>query len=417
MLPIIFRGHEQAGFFIHALNHHDGERLVAILPSNQRVDGSRYACVISVRNYVQMSSDYARRNACWHYSSIEREIIEDTKAGRAILIFDLSNEGPAYSIPLFDELLEWISTNSIPQGRVVWLAQNRAMPSNASKHARIAAERIIFEYYDFFVKMAAWKFSPRGDETVYEKDPEIAIAALLDASHKSSLFLSLNATPRLNRILTVAALQHFGLLQRAQVSFGGLDYVKQGATLEHAIAFVRANPKLEFLRREVELLTNLPELKVDSFTERGNALGFKIDSAPYEKTYFSLVTESDFSNGEIDRITEKSAKAYCMGHPTLVIGNPNSSRFLTELGFQYWDGVLAQSHEEIFDPACRFEAAFLEVRRQVAMIESSPGTWLSQTREVSASNIRNAFSGRMLSRYIQLYDKRLVASFQKLVNT
>eukprot|EP01035_Chromulina_nebulosa_P003413 gene3413-4651_t len=44
-----------------------------------------------------MSGEASRRHNGWHYADgIEPEILADMRAGRAVLVFDLSNEGPAY---------------------------------------------------------------------------------------------------------------------------------------------------------------------------------------------------------------------------------------------------------------------------------------------------------------------------------
>jgi hypothetical protein len=159
----------------------------------------------------------------------------------------------------------------------------------------------------------------------------------------------------------------------------------------------------------------MPVLNVDSFEEKGNALVNKIDPTPYERSFISLVTETDFSDGLIDRVTEKIAKAYCMGHPTLVLGNPYSVNFMTTLGFQDWNDVLDRSAEAMLDPAHRFEMVMHEVLRQAARIRSNPEAWLGSVREVGAYNIRHAVSGKFLGDCIIHMDRPLVDQLAKLI--
>ena len=54
MLATIYRGHEQAGFFAHALMAQPAEPLLTRLPGNARSDDARYACLVPVRDYHRM---------------------------------------------------------------------------------------------------------------------------------------------------------------------------------------------------------------------------------------------------------------------------------------------------------------------------------------------------------------------------
>ena len=84
---------------------------------------------------------------------------------------------------------------------------------------------------------------------------------------------------------------------------------------------------------------------MDGFAETGNALFDKIDVGPYRRSFFSLVTETEASGGEVDRATEKLIKAFALGHPTMVVGNPRTLRFATELGFQDFSPVIGNGYE------------------------------------------------------------------------
>jgi hypothetical protein len=415
MLPIIYRGNEQAGFFVHALGHNVGQKLVSLLPGNQRSDDARYACLVPVRDYWRMHGPSARQHSSWHYSDgIDPEILADMRAGRAVLVFDLSNEGPAYDPSIFDELYAWMEAHALPGGSVVWLAQNRTMPAAAAAQAGPRAALVRHDHYDFFVKAMTYIFS-KPDAPVLGHDPAAAAERMFDPAAKDSLLLCLNATPRLHRVLTVAGLIHYGLLAGSQVSFPGLMYEKAGASMQAVGDFVDRHPSLHYLRPALDRVAELADLRVDQFEETGNALFAKIDPRPYERSFFSLVTESEFTDGSVDRITEKIAKAFCMGHPTLVVGNPHSIRFMTELGFQDWTGTMDRGFDAIRDPAARFDAVFREVLRQAIGVRMAPADWLGRVREVGSHNIRLSVSGGLMRNYIALYDVPVVARLKASV--
>jgi hypothetical protein len=415
MLPIIYRGHDDAGFFAHALGLGADKSPITVLPGNQRTSEARYICVLVVKDYFRMRAN-VKDTGEWHYSRIEPAILDDVRAGRAVLVFDLCNEGPAYNPEIFSELYAWIEANHLPQGRCVWLAQNRLIATAAKDHAGERSDLVRFEYYDYFIKITAWIFSPLSPDDALGTDPEVYIGRLFDANRKDKLLLCLNATPRLPRVLTVAALLHHRLMDESLVSFPGMHYVKPGVSIDEVLDFLHENPSLEYLHPSVDAVRRMPEIKVDDFREHGNALVEKIDPAVYERTFFSLVTESDFSDGQIERVTEKTAKSFCMGHPTLVVGNAHSVEFMTSFGFQDWGDVLNRSAESTASPAARFDSVFDEVLRQASRIKAGPREWLGSMREVGVHNFRYAVSGKFLASYVKNTDLKIVDRLVALVS-
>jgi hypothetical protein len=395
-LAVIHRGAEQPGFFAHGLRMQTGEYPLDFLPGNQRPPTGRYACLVIVQDYVRMLRRVTDSMGAWHYSELEPEVLEDVRGGRAVLVFDLSNEGPLYDPEIFRELYRWLAQRSVPAPRCIWLAQNRALELAARADPQGPTPGLRFVHYDFFIKVAAWLFSPQSDRHPLAPDPAAWAGRLFDAGRKDRMLLCLNATPRLQRILTVAALDHHQLLEESLVSFPGFQYAKEGISLDQALSFVDQQEQLRHLRPAVLRLAGLPRRRVDHFAEIGNQLVAKVDPTLYERTFLSLVTESDFSNGAVDRVTEKTAKAFCMGHPTLVVGNPNAVRFMTALGFQDWDQVLDRRIDAIADPATRFTAVIEETRGQVARIRADADAWIDATREVGRFNLQHALSGDFL---------------------
>jgi hypothetical protein len=415
-LRYVDRGHEGARHFVHALGLGGDLGLLTGAPGNARPSDGPYICIIPVLDYWRMAFSHAKRESVWHYSEVmEPELLEDIRKRRCALVFDMSNEGPDLNEKIFRELFAWMEQNRILPGTVVWLAQNRALQAKLQAWAGDRGHWVTCECYDFFVKAIAALFSPSAAEKVLEHGPEEHIQRVFDPALKDRLLLCLNATPRVSRVLTISALIHFGILDEALVSFPGMSYVKEGNSFAQINKFIESNPSLNFLLPSLLKTICLSNLVVDSFGEEGNSLATKVDPRPYERTFFSLVTETNFSDGSIERVTEKIVKPFCLGHPTLVVGNPYSIRFMMELGFQEWEGVIDRSYDAVGHPAGRFITLFDEVRRQVRGIRAEPGEWLGRVREVGAHNVRHAASGNFLSRYQELYDRQVVERLSMLV--
>jgi hypothetical protein len=354
-----------------------------------------------------------RQQGGWHYSDLEREIVDDIRLGRAVLLFDLSNEGHAHSHSVFAELFEWIEANSLPEGRVIWLSQNRKIQLDVEEEFHGRTRLVQFINFDFFVRLMAWLFCQKGpNQLLSHEDQE----NLLSHSADRRLLTCLNATPRLHRVLTVAALRYHNLVENSFVSFPGLNYEKRGAASNQICAFLEKYPQLSYLSKEIDYLAHIPPLKVDLFEEKGNQLVTKIDLSVYKKSFFSVVTETDFGNNRVDRVTEKIAKAYSVGHPVITIGNAHLHRFMLELGFQSWSHLIDETYNSIPDHVERFEAVLAEILRQVEKIRSNPTRWLAEAREVSAFNLQHAGSGRFFECYKDLYDAPLIEYLNTLLS-
>jgi hypothetical protein len=411
-IPAIFRGHKDSGFFVRAMGLRNGKNPIKLLAGNLRPEKIPYLCIIVVRDYARMNKAVAQARGDWHYSDLDTEILDDVRRGRCALLFDLSNEGPSYSVNVFSEFYSWIESTALPARKCFWLAQNRAIGGAAKEQHGARADLVNFQSYDYFIKIVAWLFSPANPKRVLGAAAESYIARLIDPDRKDKLLLCLNATARLSRVLTVAALHHHRLLSDSLVSFPGPTYAKRGVPAEEVTRFIDQHSPLDHLRPAVDAVLTMAELRVDSFEEQGNALVTKIDPTPYERTMFSLVTESDFSDGRIQRVTEKVAKAYCMGHPAIVVGNPNSVQFMTDLGFADWSETLDRSVEAVSDPVSRFEMTIQETLRQIAAIRENKTNWLARVAEASAFNVRHAASGNFLESYVRQVDQPLLAQLE-----
>ncbi len=415
-LKYIFRGDVEAGFFIHALHQGTPDPLVRGCHGNLPPLEGPYICVVPVKDYWRMIAAMARLHNVRHYADVlEPQILDDMRARRCVLILDLSNEGPAYAAEIFDELFRWIEGNNLPAGQVVWLAQNRNMGARCRDSAGARAELIQFEYYDFFVKMMAVLFAPGANQQIVDINTGSLADRMFDPGRKDRLLLCLNATPRIPRVLTVSALIYHGLLEGSLVSFPGLNYVKDPGSVDDVTAYIDANPSLDYLRASLVTTLGLSDLRVDEFSEKGNALFAKVDVRPYERTFFSLVTETEFTDGSVHRITEKIVKPFCLGHPALIVGNPHSVEFMTELGFLDWGHMIDRTYESEPSPAKRFGLLFDEVRRQAYKIRTNPNDWLGLAREIGTANMRHAAEGKLLSRYREIYDHPVIERLARMV--
>lgn len=422
MLPFIIRGDEHHGFFIQAWSLGGALDLLRHAPGNQPPADEPYLCIVPLRDAWRADKALTDRNGVPHFSAwLEPGVMDDLRREKALLVLDLSNEGPQFHPDPLGWVLRFALASGIQPRRVVWLDQNRAM--GASYRAHFGDDDDIaamgFESYDYFLKHSVYQFSPGNATPVVGPAPDKHLARMFDPAAKDKLLLCLNATPRLHRVLTVAGLIHHGLFEDSLVSFFGLDFGKDGDVghLARIDEYLARHPQLDHLAQACRRVAALQDLKVDSFPGSGNALVDRIDPRPYQRSFFSLVTETDFTAGEVDRVTEKTIKPFCLGHPTMVVGNPNSLRFMTDLGFQSFSHTIDSGYDQETDPPQRLVRILAQLIELSIAIRHNPQAWLGRVREAGAANFRLATSGGALAAYVAMHERPLIERLQRRLNT
>lgn len=161
-------------------------------------------------------------------------------------------------------------------------------------------------------------------------------------------FLFLNGRGRHHRRQLLYRLEH--LLSQAICS--NLD-----ATHGQAIRLLPAKYEVDFYKANTSL-THTGYIKYDLFNQEWGEI--YLNSAAYNDTYFSLVTETVFDYPHSFR-TEKIWKPMAIGHPWIAVANVGYYRDIKRLGFQTFDGLIDESFDQIEDNQQRLERIAREV--------------------------------------------------------
>lgn len=348
----------------------------------------RYLTVVQVRDYHCLMR-HTPGGSC--LDSLTADDLAAVAAGRTCIILDLSNEGPALASAIFDDLHAQLAEKSIPRSAALFVSQNRRIHR---QYEKAYGKGIGFATFDFFpVACATWFDSARGIASFGAQgfSPE-GYAPLSDPN--GPVFLCQNAAVRWHRVLLYRWLTLAGLSPDGLVSFHGIscDNPKGREIDLNAPPPGVAAAFPELIADIADWIPRQPQ-RFDQETRFGNDLVLTLDASAFARTRLSIVTETDFFYGEVERITEKALKAACMGHPLLIVGAPRSLAFLRELGFTTFDGVIDQRYDTIEDPIERLSAVFASIKGAVQSAKEDPERWRRQVIEESLANYGFARNG------------------------
>jgi hypothetical protein len=384
-----------------------GHEVFVNLPGNSSIGrGEPYVCIAPVLNFYLLSEQRAAGTGePWVLGTVPEHVVEDLQSGRCLLLLDLSNEAAPYVGDVFDAIHSWAGVRQVPTSSILLVTQNRRL--EAAEQSRHGAASIGLACYDYFVLAIARLFAL--DDASFEKSvgfhPD-AIDAAIDAD-KQKRFLCLNATARPHRAAFVALLGALGIRSDVLLSFHGNNAGgKVEAWAPRDIRDVLERLDAMALLDEVQSLLHAEPVFADIVDKRGNELYDAIDLGLYAATAFSLITETEFSDGEVVRVTEKTVKALCLGHPALVVGNPFSLELVRELGFETFSPFLDESYDVAEMARVRFALLAAELTRLTERPRGAPLRLEPELQDICRSNARHARGG-----LLRAYRERVEAPF------
>ena len=196
--------------------------------------------------------------------------------------------------------------------------------------------------------------------------------------------------PRTHRAALLAYFSAEKLLENNFISFGGAIN-KDGQVKLEALEIDHIVNRFDLPESYKTELHNI----IDSNTRisvdkqeisRAYDMVFDIPGEAYSNSDFSIVAESDFTNGSIERVTEKTLKAIIMERPFIILGNPGSLDLLNELGFRTDFVLFGIEYDKLANEAKRFKRICEIVTSIYALPESDYSVMLAKDYEIAKYN-------------------------------
>jgi len=315
---------------------------------------------------------------------------ENLRAGRAALLLDLSNEGPGLHAPTFEALHRNLDGLGIPRDRVVLVSQNRLLRLD---YERLYGEGLRFWTFEFFpLQVALWLDAEAGPRLFPQHPLDRTDYAPFIRATGPARFLCQNAALRWHRVLLYRWLQLSGLDRDGVISFHGIgaDNPKAGG-----IDVFHAPPEIEaaFARLLADVGDWIPRRAQRIDPDQGTDMVLTLDTRAYGACDFTVISETDFFEAGVERITEKSLKAAATGLPFVVVGAPRAVARLSELGFNTFDGLIDHHYDLITDPTERLPQVFSAIERAWSACKGDRGGWQNRARAQAEANVAHARSG------------------------
>lgn len=334
--------------------------------------------------------DYPRVHDNGFLKRFTPSIIDLVNSGSVSLFFDFSNEASTpRAIQTFAAKMKIIGFTNL--GQIHWICGNELLPSKLfgiSHHKYNYFE--IKSFVSILNNLEAWQFN---DGYIYGSYKEAC---------RMPHVLSLNETPRPERVASILCLFKYGVLTTKSLtkstpnlpylSFGGFKNVKGlGAPTQEKIRNWLQSEQMDDLLPYFDWLCD-KELAVDSFKERGNLLFSKIDASVYRKTVLSYVTETTMQGG-VSRYTEKSVKPLLLGHPIIVAGTKGNIQQIRQLGFSVLDHIIDHSYDNEPDVATRIRMSAQSAKTFLEKLSACEPCIVEEITHHLQSNISWGVSG------------------------
>ena len=393
-IVVVPRG--RAGHFLPAALGWMGRQIVL----TDRPGGGPYFVLLPVLDFVRLGfADQEGRLAL-----LEPQDVVDLRAGRAALILDLSNEGPGFQAPVFDALHGNLERLGIPWTRTILVCQNRMLGHD---YRRAYGDGLCFWTFEFFpLQVALWLDRAAGPRLFPQIPVDRDGYAPFARADGGPRFLCQNAALRWHRVLLYRWFQLNGMDRDGLISFhgigpdnpkaGGIDVFRAPPAIEAAFGSLLADVGRWIPRRAVRL----------DAPPAGNDLVLTLDASAYAEADLTIVSETDFFEDGVERVTEKSLKAAAMGLPFVIVGAPRSIARLSELGFSTFEGQIDQHYDLIADPAERLRAVFRSIEAAWSLCRGDNAAWRRLAHEQALANVAHARGG-----LLRQFDRIMVAPF------
>jgi hypothetical protein len=345
-------------------------------------------------------------------NSIPKGIVELLKIGEAFLVLDSSSERHRFNSQYYQSIYKIQNSLNIKANQIFYLTQNlNFIKDFETWHKQEKSEE---------TKPNLINFNRAIIDILSEQKNTNDFSTLFYAAStktKDKKFLCLNNVPRPQRAYVFYWLLKNDLLKEGLVSFNhslddptliGHNTFKDKGYLSKFFPTLTAE-QLSNLYQEINsylpIYLDLKDRSKLTVNGRGNYVR-ELPTDLFERTYFSIITESDFNNHTLG-FTEKLLKPLLCYHPFIVIGEPGILQLLKDLGFKTFSDFIDESYDQEQDGLTRINMALNEVNKlcQYSYIELD--SWYQKITPILQHNFEH-FTQNILTNSLKEFEDKFL---------
>lgn len=277
-----------------------------------------------------------------------------------------------------------ILPGKIPASQIIFMSSVPTMIDHVRMLSnRLNQEMINVEWWSMF-EYQLW------DVVTYQLQKPIDT---LQAKEYDKKFINFNRRWRLHRPLILTLLKDRGLLEKGFISWGKSDFSNDTweSKWPELLRYYKDNPNITQILKRNESIKDLSYMYLDTedlVTNRAEQTN-STDSY-YLNSYFSLVNETTYHTKPgyhgVPFLSEKIFKCIAMKHPFVMATAPNSLKYLKELGYKTFSGLIDENYDHVEDDGLRAIKIVNEVNRLCNLSENELKEFLIESRKICDYN-------------------------------
>jgi hypothetical protein len=277
-----------------------------------------------------------------------------------------------------------VINKKIPANQIIFMSSVPTMHKHVKFIAKqLGQEEINVEWFSMF-EYQLW------DVISHQLTRPLETLQIKDYKKK---FINFNRRWRLHRPLMLILMNDRKLLDKGFISFGKSDFdhdTWESRWAELMRYYYDKKEILEILSRNKEVKTFSPMyLDTDDLvTNRAEQTNSTDDY--YLNSYFSLVNETTYHTKAgydgVPFLSEKIFKCIAMKHPFILASAPDTLKYLKELGYKTFSGLIDESYDLETDDATRAIKIIDEVKRLCNLNKKELENFLIESRKICDYN-------------------------------
>jgi hypothetical protein len=150
--------------------------------------------------------------------------------------------------------------------------------------------------------------------------------------------------------------------------------------------FVKSNDNIQSLLKKIPLYVDLKSFEEEDGTPISGFTAW--NSSFYNDSFFSYLYESYAYNNKTNYVTEKFWKTVLNFHPTILVTNPYTLRYLKERGYKTFSPYIHEFYDEVEEFDIRSEMLLKEVNRLCDMRKIELLDWYASQSETLIYNFK-----------------------------